>query len=141
MEPGSDGERPTGHAVKLHGIPCYAVVKIIGATDRALGGKDARITIDKAKWEEMPTAERRALLDHELEHLMAVRDDAGFMKLDAYERPKLRMRHHDRDYGWFDSIAERHGDHSIEVQQAHQLAAEGRTIYFQPSFSFFEAAA
>ena len=141
MEPDSNGDRPTGDAVKLHGRPCYAVVKIISAKDRALGGLDARVTIDKAKWGEMSASERRALIDHELLHLTAVRDDAGFMKMDAYERPKLRMRHHDWDLGWFDEIAKRHGPHSIEVQQARKLADEGRTIYFQASFEFFQAAA
>lgn len=37
---------------------------------------------------------------------------------DDLGRPKLKMRKHDVEIGWFKIIAERHGAHSIERQQA-----------------------
>lgn len=141
LEPDSNGDRPTGAAVKLHGIACYAKVKIVSAKDRAIGRKDAEVVIDKDQWEKMPAGKRRALLDHELEHLEVKRDSAGFMVLDAYERPRLRLRHHDWDLGWFNSIAERHNQFSIEVQQARRLANESGKLYFQAELPFFEIAA
>ena len=141
LEPDSNGDRPSGHAVKLHGVPCYATAKIIPSKQRALGSKDAEILIDKDKWEKLPPGTRRALLDHELNHFETKRDDAGFMVLDAYERPRLRIKHHDWDLGWFDSIAQRHGQFSIEVQQARKLASTAGKLYFQQELPFFEEAA
>jgi hypothetical protein len=70
----------------------------------------------------MSDAERLALLDHELTHVEVV-----------YEvRPrKLRTRHHDRTYGWFDEVAQKHGEASQEVQQARRFAAdEAGQLYF-----------
>lgn len=141
LEPDSNGDRPTGNPVKLHGVACYAVVKVIPAKHRALGSKDAEIIIDKDKWEKMTMGQRRALLDHELEHLMTKRDAAGVMVLDAYERPRLRMKHHDWDLGWFDSIAQRHAHFSVEVTQARKLANAVGKLYFQQDLPFFEEAA
>ncbi len=140
LEPNSNGDRPSGDAVKLHGVACFAVVRIIPAKQRALGRGDAEVTIDKAKWEKMPMPRRQALLDHELEHLLVKRDNAGAMVLDAYERPRLKLKPHDWDFGWFDTIARRHGANSIEVQQAHKIADAAGKIYFQAEFGFLKAA-
>ena len=139
LEPDSNGDRPSGYAVKLHGRGCYAVAKIIGAKDRALGGKDARITIDKSQWEKMPMPKRRALIDHELNHFIVKRDGGGTAILDAYERPRLRIRPHDHEFGWFMVIAQRHSTNSIEVEQAQRMADDAGKLYFQSEFTFAEA--
>lgn len=58
----------------------------------------------------------------ELPQSKPILDDAG--------RPKLRLRHHDRSFGWFDEVAKRHGDESHEVRQAKQFADEAGQLYF-----------
>ena len=57
--------------------------------------------------------------------------DLGNVRRDDIDRPLLRIRKHDHQFGWFDAVARRHGKHSIEVQQAHQLTAmdELRQLY------------
>jgi hypothetical protein len=48
-----------------------------------------------------------------------VKDDneSGILS-DDIGRPKLGIRLHDHQVGWFDSIVERHGIHAIEGKQA-----------------------
>jgi hypothetical protein len=118
-------------ALLLHGWPCYAVVRIISLKDRAMGRGDAEIVIDKVKYEAMTTAQQDALLDHELQHLKTKVHDDGEVMRDSRKRPKLQMVEHDREYGWFDVIAERHGEASIEVQQSRLLQDQAGQLYFK----------
>ena len=122
---------PTGPAVKLHGHPCCAKVRVIGLRDRVAGRGDAEIIIDGDNCDTWPPEQLRAILDHELEHLELQVSDEGLVKRDDAERPKLRLREHDRQFGWFDSVARRHGYASIEVQQATQMTErdELRQLY------------
>jgi hypothetical protein len=113
-----------------HGAPAFAVVRIIGAKDRAAGRADAEIVIDGDAWSAMTPETRKALLDHELHHLIVSVKD-GEIQWDAQERPKLKMRKHDAQFGWFHEIAKRHGKASIEVMQAHRLATEYGQLYFK----------
>lgn len=116
-------ESDSGNPVKCRGRSAYAVVRIISPLDRAKGMADAEIKIDMEKYEAFEDDdERRALLDHELEHVVPVVDDAnGGFKRDDYGRPKLRMREHDVEVGWFAKIAERWGVKSVERKQARQI--------------------
>lgn len=112
----------SGPAVKLNGWPCNATVKIVGGIERMKGAADIEIKIDAEKYEELTDDERRALLDHELYHVQPIPDDAlGGYKKDAYGRPRIKMRPHDVQVGWFKEIAERHGSASMERKQARQL--------------------
>jgi hypothetical protein len=108
----------TGDAVAHRGYPALAVVRIVNLKDRTKGMGDAEITIDAAKYLMMTEAQQDALLDHELHHLIVMRDDEGLAKTDDIGRPRFRMRKHDWDFGWFNVIAERHGLNSPEVTQA-----------------------
>jgi hypothetical protein len=117
-------------AVKLHGVACAATVRIVSYKDRVAGREDAEILVDADLWEEASDPERVALLDHELHHLEVQRDDDGHPKSDDCGRPKLKMRHHDHDFGWFDAIARRHGDASYEVKQAKAFADQNGQLYW-----------
>lgn len=108
----------TGDAVSHRGYPALAVVRIVNLKDRTKGMGDAEITIDAAKYRWMTPEQQDALLDHELHHLIVLRDDDGLAKIDDLGRPRFRMRKHDFDFGWFTEIAERHGMNSPEVTQA-----------------------
>lgn len=111
-----DGDE--GDAVMLHGHACFAVIRITSTKERAAGRGDAEMLIDGAKYEAMSGAQRDALLDHELYHLNVAKDRFGVFKIDSGDRPQLKMRQHDHEFGWFDAIAKRHGAASFEVQQA-----------------------
>ena len=63
-----------GSAVKLHGWPCYATIKVMSYKDRVAGSADARMIIDLDKWPDLHPNQREALIDHELEHLELVLD-------------------------------------------------------------------
>jgi len=117
--------------LKHQGYPAAAVVRITPIRDRALGVPDAIITVDRATWQTLSAPQKNALIDHELEHLELVIDaETGKPKYDALERPKLRMRRHDHQLGWFADVARRHGEASCEVRQARQLIEQTGQLYF-----------
>lgn len=108
-----------GPAVKLHGYPCQATIKVNGYKARKQGLADATIEIDGANWLGKTEDEQRALLDHEIEHLVVLRDKkTGEIKRDSLDRPRLKCRLHDYELGGFRVIAERHGQAAPEVQHA-----------------------
>lgn len=106
-----------GPALKHNGYPAQAVVKIIGLKERTDGRADAELVIDGDNWDILTDAQRDALIDHELEHLELKYDKDGCLVRDDLERPKLVIRKHDWQFGWFDSVVRRHGKYSIEHRQ------------------------
>lgn len=122
----NDGDGP---AVSHGGYPAYAVVKVLAHKDRAMGRGDAEIVIDREQYQNMDAEEQDALLDHELYHLELVREGTVF-KVDAGGRPRMTCKKHDRQFGWFDAVARRHGKHAIEVKQATHLISETGQLYF-----------
>lgn len=128
----TDGE--DGCALKCHGYPALAVASVIPQKNRVGLKADARIIIDKEAWDELPEKQRDALLDHELQHFEAVMSD-DTVALDGNDRPKIRMRKHDVQLGFFSVIAKRHGEHSQEVIQARALVEHAAETLF-PGFEF-----
>lgn len=121
----------TEAVLKHQGYPAQAVIRITPTRDRALGIADAVIVVDRSNWLTLSQPQRDALIDHELTHLERVVDEeTGAPKTDAVDRPKLTMRRHDYQLGWFDSVAARHGDASAEIRQAKQLIACSGQLYF-----------
>lgn len=121
-----EGQTP----LSCHGYPALAVVRIIGDKDRVAGRGDAEIVIAKESYEDMSDAEKDALLDHELYHLVVKKDRHGIIQVDDHRRPKMKMRKHDHQFGWFNEIAKRHGDASAEVQQARAFGQAQGQLYF-----------
>lgn len=125
-----DDEASSEQVLTHGGYPAQATIKLTPVRDRALGVADAVIVIDRANWLALVSMERDALIDHELYHLERVIDEeTGIPKADAVNRPKLTMRKHDHQYGWFDEIAQRHGEASAEVRQAKTLIAQTGQLY------------
>lgn len=117
--------------LKHGGYPAGAVVRITPVKDRALGIADATIVIDRAGWLALSVRQRNALIDHELTHLARKIDkDTGEMVFDVLDRPKLLMRKHDHQFGWFDEVAQRHGEASPEVRQSRRLMESSGQLYF-----------
>lgn len=125
-----------GDPIIVRGFAALATIRITSARDRAMGMADAIMTIDG---EAMPAwSEKRlqAVIDHELTHLeIAVDKKSGRPKEDDNGRPKLRIRKHDREFGWFDDTARRFGNDSVEVSQARSLLFDAKWIQeFLPGF-------
>lgn len=124
----SDSEDPV---LEHQGYPAGAVCRITSLRDRASGMTDASIVVDRSTWLDLSQPQRDALIDHELTHLKWVYDQkTGKRRSDSLGRPKLKMRKHDHQFGWFDDVAKRHGQASHEVMQARALMATAGQLYF-----------
>ena len=106
-------------------------MKSVGLKDRAKGQGDAEIIIDEIWWQDASEQAREALIDHELYHLEVKTDKNNHPAKDDLDRPKLLMRKHDYQFGWFNAIASRHAEHSVEVYQATNLFDEAGQTYFK----------
>lgn len=116
-----------GPAMKTRGHAILGKCRISNLKERTQGLGDAEIILDGLTWENASELERRGLLDHELTHLgvkSGVVDDMG--------RPKLKMRHHDFETGWFAAVAARNGEHSPERIQAKRIM-DSAGQYFWPA--------
>lgn len=102
--------------LKLHGVACAATIKVNSYKDRVQGKPDVTVTINREAWEEYTDEQRRALLDHELTHLIPKLDKNGGPVADDLGRPEFKMRPHDYDLSGFGSVIRRHGKAAIEVK-------------------------
>ena len=122
---------PKTCALKHHGYPAAAIVRIVSQKDRSLGFPDAIVDIDGEAWLKEWSEERKSsVLDHELLHLEVKRDEDGAVQLDDCNRPKLKMRLHDFEIGGFEVIAKRYGSDAIEVAAAQKIADEYGNLLF-----------
>jgi hypothetical protein len=123
---------PTGNAITHQGHKALGLTRIVNEKDRAKGNGDAEILLDGDWWSELATEEQQAaLLDHELHHV-ALKTVKGQIVHDSIGRPKLKLRKHDVQIGWFACIAERNGKNSIEQIQA-QVIMDNLGQYFWPA--------
>lgn len=116
-----------GGALKAHGYPAVATISIMPLKRRALGNADALLVVDGMAWEALESAERRACIDHELEHLRVVAEEGGVVEVgedgelngvgasDDFGRPRLKLRLHDWQLGGFRAVAKRHHEAALEV--------------------------
>lgn len=108
--------------LKHQGYPAQAVVRITPIRERALGMADATIVIDRSNWLTLSQRQRYALVDHELTHLVRVLDnETGTPVCDVLDRPKLKIRPHDMQIGFFTEVLQRHGDASYEARVTRQM--------------------
>ena len=125
-----DGEI-TSPAITHNGVKCAGLAKITSLRERALGMPDAVVIVDGDRWPAWDEGRRRALLDHELQHFEIQHEpDSLFPKADDLGRPKLKIRPHDFEVGWFKDVAGRHGEASFEVEQAKTLLdSRGQMVF------------
>ena len=124
-----EGER-VGTALKMHGYATNALTRVINLRDRVKGMGDAEITLDGDTWDSLNKSQQTAIMDHQLQYLVLRRSHEGELLTDTHGRPKLSLRQHSRQFGWFDVVAKRNGTHSIEVTQASQLFVQAGQVYF-----------
>lgn len=125
----NEDQEEIGPALSDRGVPCLAKTKLMSLENRADGCGDVRILIDAKAYRAMTREEKKALLDHELTHII-VRKKDGEVLLDDLDRPRLKLRHHDYEFGWFNVCALRHGVNSVERQQARRLFDEAGQMYW-----------
>lgn len=116
-----------GPALKYQGYQATAVIKIIGLKERTDGRCDAELVIDGDNWDVLTDAQRDAIVDHELEHLELKYDKDGCLVRDDLDRPKLVIRKHDHQFGWFDAVVRRHGRDALEFKQLDEF----QTVHYQ----------
>lgn len=122
---------PKTAALKHHGYPAAAIVRIVSQKDRSLGFPDAIVDIDGEAWLKEWNEERKsAVLDHEITHLEVKRDEDGAISLDDCNRPKLKMRMHDFEIGGFVEIAKRYKEEAIEVENIRDIAGKYGQLLF-----------
>lgn len=124
----ANGE-PVGHPLTSKGRIVSADIRAVSKADRALGRGDVLIRFDADNWKNLDTEEREALIDHELCHLIVLKDE-GVPKMDDLGRPRFKLREHDYDFGWFVEVAKRRGLKSPEVKQARRIWVENGQILF-----------
>jgi hypothetical protein len=109
-----------GPGLRHDGRPAAGIVRVLPAKWRVLFGYDALIEIDGGVWDDLETDGRRALLDHELAHLVPVERrtaaDTVAFQLDDYGRPRLKIHRGDFFVGdGFLAVIDRHGPAALEV--------------------------
>jgi hypothetical protein len=135
-----ENDDPVGPAITVAGHKAAAKTKILSLKDRVVTGCDAETQIDADVWDESSDEERTALIDHELTHLELRVDDQGGVIRDDVDRPKLRIRKHDRQFGFFDVVAHRHGIASFEVRECRRfLESEDYQQCYLPGMEPVEA--
>lgn len=128
---GEDGV-PEGPALKHGGYAALGLTRILGPKDRLMGRGDCEIVIDGDRWPNLSQEQQDALLDHEMEHIQIKFDKTGAPVMDDLRRPKLKLKKHDHQFGWFDIIAKRHGADSIEVNQFRELCEDESGQFYLP---------
>lgn len=121
---GSDSKTLIG--CKRNGHPCAAKIKVVKPEERATWNRsneelpdfpDLRLFIDKYKWEDCSERQRQAILFHELNHIVPVRNKkSGQVQFDAYGRVKIKLRLDDWMLTGFVVACEIFGEDAIEFQ-------------------------
>lgn len=127
-----DAGNKVGNALSKNGCKALGICRKLPLKDRAMGRADAEISLDGDWWNKSIEEEQRALLDHELYHIQVKLDKRGLVR-DDLQRPVLKMRAHDYEFGWFNAIAARHGLFSGERMQAKEMM-ETAGQYYWPEF-------
>ncbi len=129
-----DSEGNKRPALKHHGVVANGIARVIPYKDRALGQEDAEIMLDADWWENATEPEQKALLDHELHHIILHLDDDGAVQFDDCRRPKLKLRKHDFEIGVFNIIAARHGEASGERKYMRYMMEGSGQIFWPQLF-------
>jgi hypothetical protein len=124
-----------GPAIKVRGSEAAGCIRITKLAERTLGLGDALMTLDGERMDAWTSRRLQAVIDHELRHLMLAKNKkTGQIQLDDEGRPKLRIRPHDFEFGWFARTAELYGEESYEVSQAREIVAAQFVQNFLPGF-------
>ena len=114
----------TTPAIRVNRVRAVGSIRITSLKERVADRGDAEMLLDGDQLDGMQPKTLEAVIDHELTHLELMVDDEGYLKSDDHGRPRLKILEHDHQFGWFDSVARRHGGAAYEVKQAKELLAD-----------------
>jgi hypothetical protein len=120
-----------GPALKDRGCACAAKIRSTNLKDRAKGNGDLEIVLDGDRLDTWSDETIQSILSHELTHKELKTDKEGNLKRDDLERPLFSTRNHDREFGWFDSVARVFKEDSLEVVQATEMV---HSVQFQQCY-------
>lgn len=137
-----------GHALKHHGYPAAATIRIVPLKDRITKQYDVELMLDADFWRSNEESKKTALIDHELSHVELKRkkpqkpkkrppgeenesdeqetppDPKGDVMFDDYNRPMLRTKKGDYNVGdGFLSVIRRHPNAAIETDNLNAALA------------------
>ena len=125
----------TSPAITKNGVQCDAIVRITSLKDRVKGMADVEMLIDGDQIDDWNQEELGAIIDHELTHVALATDNEGNPKSDDIGRPKLKMIQHDYEFGFFNSVARRHGHASAECRNCRRWLEMHETVQlYLPGF-------
>ena len=124
-----------GPALKVGGREALGCIRVTKLTERTLGLGDALMILDGESMPAWSSKRLQAVIDHELRHLVLAKSKkTGEIQRDDEGRPKLRIRPHDFEFGWFSRTADLYGEESYEVSQAREIVAAQFVQNFLPGF-------
>ena len=124
-----------GPAVKHGGYAAAACVKAVPLKDRLTKHYDVEMLIDEAEWNSLTPAQRLALMDHELSHVLPTG------KKDDLNRPKVKIVKADWNVGdGFKDVVQRHGESAIEAWNIRRAYAAMEVAMKVQEIPFEEAA-
>jgi hypothetical protein len=116
----NDEEVPS---LKLHGAYALATIKPIKRKARTHTPHDALIEIDNPQWKILSPQCKKALIDHEITHLVLKLGKNGEPKLDDLDRPIVGTRPDDFTLTGFLEVIKRHGNAALEYQSVTRIHA------------------
>lgn len=125
----------TSPALTKNGVQCAGLVRITNLKDRVKGMADVEMLIDGDQLDDWNREELSAIIDHELTHVELNTDKEGNPRGDDIGRPQLKLRKHDYEFGFFNSVARRHGESSAECRNCRQWLEMDQTVQlYLPGF-------
>ena len=113
-----------GPPLRVRGQEALGSIRVTKLADRALGIGDALMMLNGEAMPAWNSNRLQAVIDHELTHLVLKENKTtGAPERDDLDRPKLKIREHDFEFGWFGATASRYGEDSFEFSQARELLA------------------
>lgn len=116
---------PRGPALRSHGYPAQAVIKICNPQEYALTKAEVIIKIDGAVWTKLTQEQRIALIHHQWCHVGVVRNNRGYALTDNNGRARIFIKRHDFQIAGFNEVIAAHGEASQELIQIQEVLAEG----------------
>ena len=123
---------PKGPPLKEHGVACASIIKKTSVIDRVRGLRDILLLIDGDAWVDFGIAEKDALFDHNLYHIVLEKAEDGTFSRDNAGRPLTDLRNHDFDIGGFQKVIGRRGRAALEAQ----YLSEAASYHGQLTFTF-----
>ena len=123
-------------SLKFAGGHAAAITRKVSARRKAHDPHDVEIEADGMRWTDMSTAQKTALLDHELSHIRLKTDRHGIVQQDENGRVKVGLVPDDIVLTAFLEIIRRHGDAALEwtsITAAHTAASEVHAVYEESS--------